>query len=412
MGCTTHAPGHASVHLGFQFCFTNAGAARINSATIMISGNLPGDNRAYQIQVPCVVLFVFTLFFLTVRLWARVKLGSWSGLGRDDWTILTSWIFASTVAALMLAACEYGFGQHIANLSRPNKLVTLKLYYVAQAFYKLTINLTKSSILLLYLRIFVQKWFRRACWALLAVVIVYMVATFGLSVWQCTPVPRAWDKSIPGTCINLTINWYANAGFSIATDILILGLPMYPIYASQLSKGQKIALMAVFALGLFTTITSIFRLQTLSFSSTSPDTTYDIASSIWTMIEINMAIICACLPVCRLPLAYVFPAHFSSNGSEKKSGESDDSSDPKPSPTYPYPNATTPPAPGFQWEHEENNGSRRHILSQTSSTIHQCSMSTSHADLESQPGEPKALGIHMVKHYSIKFDDGDAPARA
>jgi hypothetical protein len=95
----------------------------------------------------------------------------------------------------------------------------------------------------------VKKWFRVACYTLLGIIMAYMLATFASSVWQCTPVPRAWDKSIPGTCINITTNWYANAGFSIATDIIILGLPMYPIYTSQLPRSQKAALMVVFALG-------------------------------------------------------------------------------------------------------------------------------------------------------------------
>lgn len=87
-----------------------------------------------------------------------------------------------------------------------------------------------------------------------------------------------------------------------------------------------------------TTITSILRMQTLDFSIKSPDITCkhtpqqhplatrqqanvhlvdDIDSSIWTMIEINLAIVCACLPVCRLPLAYAFPAYFSSTDSTK-----------------------------------------------------------------------------------------------
>jgi hypothetical protein len=104
--------------------------------------------------------------------------------------------------------------------------------------------------LLLYLRIFVQKWFRITCYVLLGIVLAYMVATFASSVWQCTPIPRAWDKSIPGTCISITGNWYANAGFSIATDIIILVLPMQPIYQSKLPVKQKVALIVVFALGI------------------------------------------------------------------------------------------------------------------------------------------------------------------
>jgi len=59
---------------------------------VMASENMPGDDRAYQIQVPCVVFFVATTFVVTVRLWARIKLRSWSGIGWDDGTILASWV--------------------------------------------------------------------------------------------------------------------------------------------------------------------------------------------------------------------------------------------------------------------------------------------------------------------------------
>ncbi|VBB71324.1 Putative protein of unknown function [Podospora comata] len=279
----------------------------------MASGNLPGENRAYQIEAPCIVFFVLAPIFVGVRLWARIKLRGWSGIGLDDWTILVSTIFATVVSALMVASCAHGFGQHIANLTKPNRLMTLKLFYVAQAFYKLTINLTKASILLLYLRIFPKLWFRKTCLVLLAVILLYMVGTTASSIWQCNPIPRAWDKSIAGTCISITANWYANAAFSITTDLVILGLPMHSIYTSHLPTSQKLALMGVFALGLFTTITSILRMTTLNFSSTSPDITFDIDSSIWTMIEQNLAIICACLPVCRLPLSYILPSYFSTS---------------------------------------------------------------------------------------------------
>lgn len=123
-------------------------------------------------------------------------------------------------------------------------------FYVAQIFYKLTINLTKMSIVLLYLRIFVQRWFRISCYILLGVVSAYCLASTLVSIFQCHPISGAWDKGQKSvTCISLTQNWYSNAGYSIATDVLILALPMQPIWASKLPVNQKRALMFVFALG-------------------------------------------------------------------------------------------------------------------------------------------------------------------
>jgi len=84
---------------------------------------------------------------------------------------------------------------------------------------------------------------------MLAIIVSYMIATFTAAVFQCTPIPRAWNKTIAGTCISIPENWYANAGFSIATDFIILVLPMPILYKSKLPPNQKAALMFVFALG-------------------------------------------------------------------------------------------------------------------------------------------------------------------
>lgn len=232
------------------------------------------------------------------------------GLKMDDWTIIVSFIFSMTVSVLIMMSCHYGFGQHIRNLTPHNRKATLQTFWIAQGFYKLTINLTKASILLLYLRIFVQRPFRIICYIMLGIVLSYMIATWFATIFQCTPIPRAWDKGLDGTCIDITANWYANAGFSIATDVIILVLPMPILYKLRLPSNQKRALMFVFALGAFVVITSIFRMQTLDFSTKTPDMTYDILSSLWTMIEPNVGIICACLPMCRLLLTILFPSIF------------------------------------------------------------------------------------------------------
>ncbi|RYP28191.1 hypothetical protein DL766_005999 [Monosporascus sp. MC13-8B] len=294
----------------------------------LVEGNLPGDNNGPQIQIPAIVFFAVTPLFLAIRIWSRKQSGS--GIGWDDWTIVISWTFAQILSGLMMVSCAYGFGQHIYNISPENKLMALKLFYTAQTFYKLTTNLTKSSILLLYLRIFVQTWFRITCYVLLGTILTYMVGTTASSIWQCSPVARAWDKSLPGTCIDLTANWYANAGFSIATDVVILTLPMFPIYRSQLPSSQRLALIVVFTLGIFVTITSILRMQTLGLSSTSPDPTHDVASSVWTVVEQNVAVICACLPMCKRLLGRLFPSVF-----DRAASKSAPSSSSWPAPRYP-----------------------------------------------------------------------------
>lgn len=123
-------------------------------------------------------------------------------------------------------------------------------YWYNQTFYKIALNVTKISILLLYLRIFIQKWLRIGCYVLLALVTTYgLISVFYSSVFQCTPVSKAYHKSIPGHCIDVRKTWQANAGFNIASDLMILVLPMPAIYSLQMTIKHKLGLIFLFGLG-------------------------------------------------------------------------------------------------------------------------------------------------------------------
>jgi len=173
-------------------------------------------------------------------------------------------------------------------------------FYMAQVTYKAAINIVKCCILLLYLRLFhVVRWFRLSYWALLAVVGMYCTASIAFTIVQCRPLIRAFDKETPGTCTDTAKFWFANAGFSIATDIVILLLPMPLVWKLEVPKAQKVALAAVFAVGIFAVITSCLRVTTLDLFARSPDNTYNIANVMWTIVEPNVAVVYSCLPILR-----------------------------------------------------------------------------------------------------------------
>ncbi|KAL1880047.1 hypothetical protein Daus18300_001410 [Diaporthe australafricana] len=291
-------------------------------------------------------------------------------------------------------------------------------------------NLTKISILLLYMRIFaVFTWFRRVGRVLIGIVTAYMIAAFFASVFQCTPVKRAWDRSTPGTCISIEQNWYANAGFSIATDFIILLLPIQPIMSLKLPVGEKIAVLGVFILGAFVTLTSILRMQTLKFSSTSPDTTYDIASSMWTIIEDNTAIICACLPMCKRLLSALIPClsfeghhNLKNQPSHPPSGRSGDQSGNR---------SGERPDEGPKWKNHrwtyffDGHASKDHkalmldprrafshsqVKTGSSQSEEYIMTPMSKAGRAETPGSEESGAIRKVTRYEVAYDDAPMPS--
>ncbi|THC99528.1 hypothetical protein EYZ11_000988 [Aspergillus tanneri] len=209
--------------------------------------------------------------------------------------------------------CKWAFGKHEHDVPQELLIQTLKLYFVAQILYKINIGLTKISILLLYIRLFIQRWFFITCLTWVAIISSFTLSTVISSILQCSPVQYAFNKSIRsgGSCFNLTAFWYANAVFNIFSDLVLVALPVPVICKLHLPLKSKLVLCSIFAVGIFVCITSILRITTLDIATSHLDITWNsIGSSMWTVIESNLGIICACLPALRRPLAFVCPRLF------------------------------------------------------------------------------------------------------
>ena len=107
----------------------------------------------------------------------------------------------------------------------------------------------KLSALFLLERIFPGRDFRHALWGIGAFVLAYSLAqTFGI-IFTCVPVSAIWNLSVKGRCINSNDLYLACSSFNIATDFMILGLPMPKLWKLKIPTTQKIQLSLMFALG-------------------------------------------------------------------------------------------------------------------------------------------------------------------
>lgn len=270
-------------------------------------------NHGNYERVACLIFVALIPTFLFTRFWSRLLSKQ---VGSDDWAALAAGIFALSCSIQTLVATAHGWGRHKVNLDAKDLRLVLILHWTFQITYKITVGLNKTSMLLLYLRIMPQRISRITCWTLLTLIGLFAFATTVASIFQCIPVEKAWIKSKHGHCYSLTRAWYANAGFSIATDFIILFLPMHMVYNLHRAKREKILLYAVFGVGMFVTSTSIMRTFMLK-GADNPDITYDVKSGFWSLIEINVGVICICLPPLRALLSRQFPSlNFGISGSD------------------------------------------------------------------------------------------------
>lgn len=167
--------------------------------------------------------------------------------------------------------------------------------------YNLSLLCTKMSILCQYLRIFPQKSVRMATYTVIGIVVAYAIWRFFSAVFTCNPPAAFWDHSIKEkTCQDRLALSLASTTLNMITDIMIALLPLPYINRLQLPRSQKLALLAVFALAGLVVIVSILRLPALYHLLHSKDITWENPmAAIWSSIEMNVAIICSCLPTLR-----------------------------------------------------------------------------------------------------------------
>ena len=121
--------------------------------------------------------------------------------------------------------------------------------YVQPILYCGGVTFPKLSILILYLRIFTEKISRIICWALFVIISTLSVVNIFLIVFQCNPRSKAWNPTEPGHCHNIVLHFVWASFPNIATDVIMLILPLPVIYNLHTRLRVKLGLMATFMIG-------------------------------------------------------------------------------------------------------------------------------------------------------------------
>lgn len=181
-------------------------------------------------------------------------------------------------------------------------------FWIYQIFYKVAICFNKLAMLTLYLRVFVEKSFQRICWTTVGVVLAGTLSFVIATTTECLPVELNWNKTIHGKCVNNSALRWSWAGFNTMTDIWVALLPISCIWKLQMSTSKKVGVLIVFALGLFTCVTSAVRMQALVQSTTKSDVTFDSTTAlIWSQVEASTGLICTRLPSLKPLFSRCFP---------------------------------------------------------------------------------------------------------
>lgn len=187
----------------------------------------------------------------------------------------------------------------------------------------------KTSILVFYLRLSknTQQVLRIASWVVLAIVNVAGTVLTFLNIFQCRPIVAAFSYSYTGQaqCIPLLTEFICSAPVNIVTDLAILALPIPVLTGMRLPRRQKYILVITFSLGIFVTIVDVVRIYYLQQAITSapvstssdpkaifgdsPEFAWNASMSLmWSAVEVNIGMICACIPTLKPLIIKLLPA--------------------------------------------------------------------------------------------------------
>ncbi|KAL8933368.1 MAG: hypothetical protein Q9211_005818 [Gyalolechia sp. 1 TL-2023] len=184
---------------------------------------------------------------------------------------------------------------------------------------------TKTSICLFYLTLAkTQPIFKWMTIATLVVVNVAGTALTFLNIFQCRPITGLFRQPVPSNvkCFDIIALYLSSAPINIITDLALLVLPMPILTAMRLPRNEKLIIIVTFSFGAFVAAVDVVRiayLQSASLSRLQSGTGSTLSnpgdfswvaslSFMWSAIEVDVGIICACVPGIKPLAARLFPS--------------------------------------------------------------------------------------------------------
>ncbi|KAK7191614.1 hypothetical protein DPSP01_004781 [Paraphaeosphaeria sporulosa] len=257
----------------------------------------------------CGLLLVLT----GARLYARSHLRN--VLGIDDWMMLCAAALAVTLTAFGASSCLYGLGYHLWDRRPEWDEPYYKIGFAFQIVYPLCVGLTKISVCQTYLRIFPSTTSRYFSHSMTVFVTAYTITCVILMLTQCYPLVGYWDKDVEIHCVDMRANMITIGAINTATDFLIYLWPARYLWRIQLPLKQRLGLVFVFTCGLIVCVAGVFRMIYLQRYFTNSDLLWDAAlTTSLGIVEVNIGIVCGCLPCVKPVLAKLLPSLFGSTG--------------------------------------------------------------------------------------------------
>lgn len=258
------------------------------------------DNNKYgnAIIVGGWILAALGLVTVALRIWSR-RLKRQSLMLNDWFAVLALVINLALISHSTQAVVVYGLGKHADVVGEYNNSQVKKSLLGIKPEWAFANAFVKLSILHFYTVIFHLKWFRIAAYTVMVLAVLYSLAALLEIFLSCFPMPYLWDPlgNPGGSCINLAQSWLAVGLTNLIEDVLIILLPLPVLWRLKLDTRRKLALSAIFSLGIFIIAVTGVRIKVI-LEFDPRDASYGLGPiTFWSILEPLLGVINCCLPV-------------------------------------------------------------------------------------------------------------------
>ncbi|KAG8164239.1 hypothetical protein KVR01_006157 [Diaporthe batatas] len=199
------------------------------------------------------------------------------------------------------AEINSGLGRHITDLTKEEiHSFELSLFIVIQ-FYSVGLNVVKISFLIQFYRIFPDRRVRQICVYFAFFSFLWMIGQNILYALSCVPTTGLVNNPhLKDICVPTLPVWTAISCINVGTDLIIFSIPLKPLWEMPLLRRQRYLLIGIFCFGFVVVIISVVRIPTLRHGASSPDPTFtNVQTALWSLAELETAILCTSLPILR-----------------------------------------------------------------------------------------------------------------
>ncbi|KAJ4254463.1 hypothetical protein NW762_010061 [Fusarium torreyae] len=232
------------------------------------------------------VTFALATIFLGLRFFQAIRLVKKFEI---DLVIITiSYGVSIFYFVTMVNLMHYGWGKHLWDVSLAQLAEFNKGLLPNTLAYLMCPAITKMAMLSVLYRINPSLIYRCTVVAIGVSIFAYTLTLCSITGGPCNPLHAGTTKCLQNVAL-------AQSVLNIASDFAVVAVPIPTIHSLNFSLKQKMSVGCILAVGSGVVICSIARLPYVIVLEHAEDVTYTEAIlGVWSIVEINLGIICAC----------------------------------------------------------------------------------------------------------------------